>query len=76
MPAGLRDGPEPGVKFILADPKLSCETLYEETMAGKSNENRLTAQRETFAQAYVELGNASAAYRRAYPSDGVKNVAG
>lgn len=32
----------------------------------------VTPKQEAFAQAYVELGNAAAAYRRAYSADGMK----
>lgn len=41
-------------------------------MASKAKSNKLTKKQEAFAQAYVETGNASEAYRRAYNASGMK----
>ena len=43
-------------------------------MAEKSRDRRLTPKQEKFAQKYVELGNASEAYRRAYDAENMKKV--
>ena len=38
----------------------------------KEKELKLTAKQEAFARAYVETGNASEAYRRAYNAENMK----